>query len=134
VLSVGHGEPQGLHAVVAVEGPLRLYAWCEGPQDGFTLERCDGRPHWAVTAARSGSAVCRRHVRSIPGSLNRDRERLTDFQARAAAGLSQRYGVDVHIGVEAPTPEVAGHPQESIGRALEPKPRRVRFGLQDRSS
>lgn len=102
VLSVDHEVPERPQALVAVEGPLMVFAWCAGAQDGLSLERCDDRPHWVVHAAGSGSAFCRRHLRTISRRLRQERIGLRDFESRAIEGLRRRYGVEVGTGTAAP--------------------------------
>jgi hypothetical protein len=104
VLSVDHDVAARPHAVVAVEGPLTLFAWCGGVQDGLSLAHCDDRPLWAVHAAGSSSAFCRRHLRLVPRRLRQERERIRDFEARAVAGLGRRYGAEVGTAAEEPRP------------------------------
>ena len=116
VLSVGHDDPNRPHAVLAVEGPLSLQAWCGGAQDGFTLERCERDPAWAVHTARSSGAFCRRHLRSIPRGVRENRQRLDDFEVAAVVGLGRRYGVEVRTGLrpsatDSPAPEPVAAPQ-----------------------
>lgn len=97
VLSVDHGGPRLPHAVVAIEGPLHVFSWCGGAQDGFTLERCARRPRWVVPAAGPASAFCRRHARDLPRTLRRDRQPIRDLETTLAASLTRRYGLEVVV-------------------------------------
>ncbi len=100
ILSVDHGEPDRPMAVVAVEGPLYILSWCAGAHDGFSLEACARAPRWVIPGSRS-AAVCRRHLRGLPGRLIDRRQPIARFVPAAAIALGQRYGVDVHVGLAA---------------------------------
>lgn len=96
VLSTNHGDERRRLAVVAVEGPLHLLSWCAGSLDGFSLERCDRTPRWAIPGSPAGS-VCPRHLRGVSHPVRSRRVAVKEFLTAAAADLHHRYGVDVNF-------------------------------------
>lgn len=82
---------------VAVDGPLRIAMWCDGPQDGFTLARCGKRVRRVVPSAGIATALCRSHLKSMPRAL-RDKSLTVDAFMQLAAISLTGYGVTVVLG------------------------------------
>ena len=108
VLSVEPDTGGTPKAVIAVEGPLHVFTWCGGAQDGFTIDDCSRTPRWVIPAAGVTSAFCRSHLRSVPRRLRFTRTRLGEFETRVASSLTKRYGTEVRFGFPEP---VSGSPR-----------------------
>ena len=106
VLASHAGPTQPDVTVAAIEGPLRLLAWCDGAQDGFTLDRCRRTPRLVVPSAGTVTAFCRRHFRRLPRKLRADARPLKTVRHQLADALA-RYGVDVVLDDGAPSPHPA---------------------------
>ncbi len=96
--------------VAAIEGPLRVMAWCGGLQNGFTVERCERNPRWVVRDAGLAVVLCTRHLLRSPGRLRFDAVPFNRFLGRMVGEL-ERYGVEVRTGeVQPEQPHPVGLP------------------------
>jgi hypothetical protein len=94
VLATQSEPTQPTITVAAIKGPLGIFTWCDGAQDGFTLDNCRRTPRLVVPGAGTATALCRRHARRLPRQLRARAWPLKTFRKQLARSLTE-YGVDV---------------------------------------